>query len=50
MPVLFVEQGGKRYSLVISSDDEANDGGRIFVEGGHVVMNPDGVSAMSFDR
>lgn len=50
MPVLFVEQGGKRYSLVISSDDEANDGGRIFVEGGHVVMTPDGVSAMSFDR
>lgn len=50
MPVLFVEQNGKRYSLVISSDDEANDGGRIFVEGGHVVMTPDGVSAISFDR
>lgn len=50
MPVLFIEQGGKRYSLVISSDDEANDGGRIFVEGGHVVMTPDGVSALSFDK
>jgi hypothetical protein len=50
MPVLFIEQNGKRYSLVISSDDEANDGGRIFVEGGHVVMTPDGFSANNFDR
>jgi len=50
MPVLFIEQNGKRYSLVISSDDEANDGGRIFVERSHVVMTPDGVSAFSFDK
>lgn len=50
MPVLFIEQNGKRYSLVISSDDEANDGGRIFIEQGHVVITPDGVSATSFDK
>jgi hypothetical protein len=50
MPVLFVEQNGKRYSLVISSDDEMNDGGRIFVEEGHIVMTPDGHSAFSFDK
>jgi hypothetical protein len=50
MPVLFIEQNGKRYSLIISSDDEMNDGGRIFVEGAHVVMTPDGFSASNFDR
>jgi hypothetical protein len=50
IPVLFIEQNGKRYSLIISSDDEMNDGGRIFVEGGHVVMTPDGFGANNFDR
>jgi hypothetical protein len=34
VPVLFVEQGGKRYSVIISSDDEINDGGRILIERG----------------
>lgn len=50
MPVWFIEQNGKRYSVVISSDDEMNDGGRVFIEGGHVVMTPDGFSANNFDR
>lgn len=50
MPILFIEQNGKRYSLVISSDDEMNDGGRVFVERGYVVMTPDGFSADNFDR
>jgi hypothetical protein len=36
MPVLYVEQDGKRYTLVISSDDEMNDGGRILIERGHL--------------
>lgn len=31
-PVLYVEQNGKRYTLVISADDEMNEGGRILVE------------------
>lgn len=38
MPVLFVEQNGKAYSLIIAADDECNDGGRVFIERGHVVM------------
>ena len=38
MPVLFVEQNGKAFSLIISSDDECNDGGRILIEHGSVVM------------
>jgi ribulose-5-phosphate 4-epimerase/fuculose-1-phosphate aldolase len=38
MPVLFIEQNGERYSVVISSDDEGNDGGRIMIEHGSVVM------------
>jgi hypothetical protein len=37
-PVLFVLQGGKAFSLIISSDDECNDGGRILIEHGSVVM------------
>lgn len=38
MPVLFVEQNGKAYSLVISADDECNDGGRVLIERGHIIM------------
>ena len=38
MPVLFVEQNGKTFSLIISSDDECNDGGRILIERGYVAM------------
>lgn len=38
-PVLFVEQNGKCYSLVISADDEMNDGGRIIMERGAVVFD-----------
>jgi hypothetical protein len=41
MPVLFVEQGGKQYALIISSDDEMNDGGRIMIERGlHAFQHP----------
>jgi hypothetical protein len=41
MPVLFVEQGGKKYALIISSDDEMNDGGRIMIERGlHAFQHP----------
>lgn len=50
MPIWFIEQNGKRYSVVISSDDEMNDGGRVFIEEGYVVMTPDGFSANNFDR
>ena len=38
IPVLFVEQGGKKYSVIISSDDEVNDGGRILFEHGTHMM------------
>ena len=38
IPVLFVEQGGKKYSVIISSDDEINDGGRILFERGTHMM------------
>jgi len=38
VPVLFVEQGGKKYSVIISSDDEINDGGRILFERGTHMM------------
>ena len=34
VPVLFVMQGGKKYSVIISSDDEMNDGGRIMIDRG----------------
>lgn len=44
-PVLFVEQNGKCYSLVISADDEMNDGGRIIVERGAVIFD-----GTTFDR
>ena len=41
IPVLFVEQGGKKYSLLITADDEINDGGRIFIEAGtHAFQGP----------
>ena len=38
VPVLFVEQDGKKYSVIISSDDEVNDGGRILFEHGTHMM------------
>jgi hypothetical protein len=38
VPVLFVMQGGKKYSVIISSDDEINDGGRILFERGTHMM------------
>lgn len=38
VPVLFVEQGGKKFSVIISSDDEMNDGGRIVFERGTYMM------------
>ena len=44
-PVLFVEQNGKAFSLIISSDDECNDGGRILIENGSVVMGETTASA-----
>jgi hypothetical protein len=44
VPVLFVEQGGKKYSVIISSDDEINDGGRILFEHGtHMMVAEKGV-------
>lgn len=39
-PVLFVEQGGKKYSVIIQSDDEGNDGGRIIFDRGTAQMVP----------
>ena len=38
VPVLFVMQGGKKFSVIISSDDEINDGGRILFEHGTHMM------------
>jgi hypothetical protein len=38
VPVLFVIQDGKKYSVIISSDDEVNDGGRILFERGTYMM------------
>ena len=38
VPVLFVMQGGKKFSVIISSDDEINDGGRILFERGTYMM------------
>lgn len=38
VPVLFVLQGGKKFSVIISSDDEINDGGRILFERGTHMM------------
>ena len=38
---LSVEQGGKNFALIISSDDEMNDGGRIMIERGlHAFQHP----------
>lgn len=31
-PVLTIEQDGKRYNLIISADDEMNEGGRILID------------------
>ena len=39
-PVLFVIQGGKKYSVIIQSDDEGNDGGRIIFDRGTAQMVP----------
>ena len=39
-PVLFVEQGGKKFSVIIQSDDEGNDGGRIIFDRGTAQMVP----------
>lgn len=45
IPVLFVEQGGKKFSVIISSDDEVNDGGRILFERGtHMMRASKGVA------
>jgi hypothetical protein len=38
VPVLFVMQGGKKFSVIISSDDECNDGGRVLFERGTYMM------------
>ena len=38
VPVLFVMQGGKKFSVIISSDDECNDGGRLLFERGTYMM------------
>ena len=38
VPVLFVMQGGKKFSVIISSDDECNDGGRMLFERGTYMM------------
>lgn len=40
VPVLFVEQGGKKFSVIIQSDDEGNDGGRIIFDRGTAQMVP----------
>jgi len=37
-PVLFVLQGGKRFSVIIQSDDEGNDGGRLIFDRGTAQM------------
>jgi len=37
-PVLFVLQGGKKFSVIIQSDDEGNDGGRIIFDRGTYMM------------
>jgi hypothetical protein len=39
-PVLFVKQGGKKFSVIIFSDDEGNDGGRIIFDRGTAQMIP----------
>jgi hypothetical protein len=37
-PVLFVLQGGKKFSVIIQSDDEGNDGGRLIFDRGTAQM------------
>ena len=37
-PVLFVLQGGKKFSVIIQSDDEGNDGGRLIFDRGTYMM------------
>jgi len=37
-PVLFVMQNGKKYSVIIQSDDEGNDGGRLIFDRGTAQM------------
>lgn len=39
-PVLFVEQGGKKFSVIVQSDDEGNDGGRLIFDHGTAQMIP----------
>lgn len=39
-PVLFVEQGGKKFSVIVQSDDEGNDGGRLIFDRGTAQMIP----------
>jgi len=39
-PVLFVIQNGKKYSVIIQSDDEGNDGGRLIFDRGTAQMIP----------
>ena len=39
-PVLFVMQNGKKYSVIIQSDDEGNDGGRLIFDRGTAQMIP----------
>jgi hypothetical protein len=38
VPVLFVLQGGKKFSVIIQSDDEGNDGGRLIFDRGTAQM------------
>jgi hypothetical protein len=38
VPVLFVIQNGKKYSVIIQSDDEGNDGGRLIFDRGTAQM------------
>jgi hypothetical protein len=40
VPVLFVEQDGKKFSVIVQSDDEGNDGGRIIFDRGTHQMIP----------
>jgi hypothetical protein len=37
-PVLFVLQGGKKFSVIVQSDDEGNDGGRLIFDRGTYMM------------
>jgi hypothetical protein len=37
-PVLFVLQGGMKFSVIVQSDDEGNDGGRLIFDRGTYMM------------